>query len=127
MTPELAPSPDFHTKPAGGHLSHEVRFNMQQPTYTANLQRNQASNLEPSGLEAETLPLSHRAFLFHLILAKEKEDHRFESRFHRSPLYMWAKPDVVGQMMLVSRWSGIFDNGLLSPGASSTTIKGSKL
>ncbi|GBN70486.1 hypothetical protein AVEN_93936-1 [Araneus ventricosus] len=36
---------------------------MQQVPYTVDLQWNRASNLEPSGPNAKTLPLGHRGFL----------------------------------------------------------------
>ncbi|GBL87790.1 hypothetical protein AVEN_81384-1 [Araneus ventricosus] len=58
-TPELAPlSPNIGTTPAGGNLTHYIRFNMQQATYTVNLQWKRVSSLEPSGLEVEVLPLA---------------------------------------------------------------------
>ncbi|GBL76419.1 hypothetical protein AVEN_53191-1 [Araneus ventricosus] len=54
--PELAnPSPNFHITPAEGRSIHD-RFNVHQAPYTENLQWNRVSNLDPSGLKAETLP-----------------------------------------------------------------------
>ncbi|GBN42187.1 hypothetical protein AVEN_174954-1, partial [Araneus ventricosus] len=60
-TPELAPpSPNFHATPTGGRLTTTYDFSVQQAPYTADLQWNRVSNLEPSGPKAETLPLGHR-------------------------------------------------------------------
>ncbi|GBO22631.1 hypothetical protein AVEN_181599-1 [Araneus ventricosus] len=61
-TPELAPlSPNCHATPTRGRLAiNYVRFNVQWAPYTADLQWNRVSNLEPSGPRAETLPLGHR-------------------------------------------------------------------
>ncbi|GBL78705.1 hypothetical protein AVEN_65267-1 [Araneus ventricosus] len=59
-TPELAhPNPNSRTTPAGGHLA-QTDLACTRPAYTVVLRWNRVSNLEPSGLEAETLPPSHR-------------------------------------------------------------------
>ncbi|GBM10262.1 hypothetical protein AVEN_49985-1 [Araneus ventricosus] len=50
-------SSNFHTTPTGGQLAPFVGFSVQQAPYTADLQWNRVSNLEPSGLKAETLPV----------------------------------------------------------------------
>ncbi|GBM72022.1 hypothetical protein AVEN_200638-1 [Araneus ventricosus] len=49
------PSSNFHATPAGGHLILDRRFNVHQ--YTADLQWNRVSNLEPMSPEAEAVPL----------------------------------------------------------------------
>ncbi|GBN00848.1 hypothetical protein AVEN_89216-1 [Araneus ventricosus] len=53
-------SPNFHTTPTGGRLAITFDLMFNKPTYTADLQWNRVSNLEPSGPKAETLPLGHR-------------------------------------------------------------------
>ncbi|GBO24069.1 hypothetical protein AVEN_117670-1 [Araneus ventricosus] len=44
----------------GRTFDHYIRFNVQQASYTADLQWSQVSNMKPSGPKAETLPLGHR-------------------------------------------------------------------
>ncbi|GBN58597.1 hypothetical protein AVEN_259673-1 [Araneus ventricosus] len=57
-TSELAfPFPSFHTTPAAERLC-DLACTM--PLCTADLQWNRVSNLQPSGSEAETLPVGHR-------------------------------------------------------------------
>ncbi|GBM75666.1 hypothetical protein AVEN_45554-1 [Araneus ventricosus] len=64
-TPELAPpSPNFHATPTGGRLATTYDLACNRPPYTADLQWNRVSNLEPSGPKAETLPLGHRGLPF---------------------------------------------------------------
>ncbi|GBO32013.1 hypothetical protein AVEN_120531-1 [Araneus ventricosus] len=50
------PSPNFSTIPAGGRLASAYDSTCNRPTYTADLQWNRASNLEPLGSDFETLP-----------------------------------------------------------------------
>ncbi|GBO37961.1 hypothetical protein AVEN_178563-1, partial [Araneus ventricosus] len=58
-TPELAPpSPNFPTTPAGRRFTHMYDL-VQQAQYMTDLKWNLVSNLEPSGYEADTLPLGH--------------------------------------------------------------------
>ncbi|GBN75578.1 hypothetical protein AVEN_162114-1 [Araneus ventricosus] len=60
-TPELAPPIQIsapHQKEALWPRTYDLTFN--RPTYTAGLQWNRFSNLKPSSLEGETLPLNHR-------------------------------------------------------------------
>ncbi|GBN96015.1 hypothetical protein AVEN_110249-1 [Araneus ventricosus] len=54
------PTPNFHATPAGGRLATTYYLACKQAPYTADLQWNRVSNLEPSGPKAETLPLGHR-------------------------------------------------------------------
>ncbi|GBM27357.1 hypothetical protein AVEN_120945-1 [Araneus ventricosus] len=60
--PELTPSaPSYlpcHT--SGRMFGRNVCFTVQQAPYTANLWWNWVLNLDPSGIEAETLPVGHR-------------------------------------------------------------------
>ncbi|GBM07571.1 hypothetical protein AVEN_230011-1 [Araneus ventricosus] len=42
---------------SGKTFCHYIGFNMQESSYTASLQCNQVSNLEPSDTESDTLPL----------------------------------------------------------------------
>ncbi|GBM04477.1 hypothetical protein AVEN_197891-1 [Araneus ventricosus] len=48
------------TRATPGLASPSPSFHVQQTPYTADLQWNRVSNLEPSGLKAGTLPLGHR-------------------------------------------------------------------
>ncbi|GBL91248.1 hypothetical protein AVEN_195134-1 [Araneus ventricosus] len=60
-TPGLAPP--FSKLPRHTNwktFGHYVSFSVQQAPYTADLQWNRISNLEPFGSKAETLPLGHR-------------------------------------------------------------------
>ncbi|GBN59774.1 hypothetical protein AVEN_76855-1 [Araneus ventricosus] len=60
MTPELAPpSPNFHTTPQGGRLTHDFKINVHQAKHMPDLQWNRISNLESFSNKAETLPLDH--------------------------------------------------------------------
>ncbi|GBM26986.1 hypothetical protein AVEN_47186-1 [Araneus ventricosus] len=60
-TPELTgPFPDFRSTPAGGRLPPMYDLTCNRPTYTADVQWNQVSNLELSGPEVETLPIGDR-------------------------------------------------------------------
>ncbi|GBN09089.1 hypothetical protein AVEN_32560-1 [Araneus ventricosus] len=53
--PELEPpSRRFRTTPRGGRLTSYLRFNVQRPQNTTDLQWNLVSSLEPSGPKAET-------------------------------------------------------------------------
>ncbi|GBO33501.1 hypothetical protein AVEN_101189-1 [Araneus ventricosus] len=54
------PSPNFAS---GRALGHCVWLGVQKAPYTADLQWNRVSNLEPSCPKAETLPLGHRGLL----------------------------------------------------------------
>ncbi|GBM47242.1 hypothetical protein AVEN_133537-1 [Araneus ventricosus] len=61
MTPELAPP----LQTSAPHQREDVwppyvGFNVQQAPYTTALQWNRVWNLDPSGTEADTLPLGHR-------------------------------------------------------------------
>ncbi|GBN29803.1 hypothetical protein AVEN_33460-1, partial [Araneus ventricosus] len=58
-TPELAPPSNFCTTPEGGNLA-TTDLTCTRPAYTAVLQWNRVSNLEPSTPEVETLPPGHR-------------------------------------------------------------------
>ncbi|GBN58540.1 hypothetical protein AVEN_16692-1 [Araneus ventricosus] len=53
------PSSNLRTTVVGGRLTHDVRFNINQATYMADLQWNRVSNLAPSGTEAS--PLNHQS------------------------------------------------------------------
>ncbi|GBN37475.1 hypothetical protein AVEN_152644-1 [Araneus ventricosus] len=60
MTPDLAPI----LQTSGGHMTSYLLFSVKQAQYTLDLWWNIVWNLEPSGFEADTLPLGYRG-LFH--------------------------------------------------------------
>ncbi|GBM86676.1 hypothetical protein AVEN_98058-1, partial [Araneus ventricosus] len=62
-TPELAPLSKLPRHTNGRTFGHYVRFSVQQAPYTAELQWNRVSSLEPFGPKAESLPLGHRGLL----------------------------------------------------------------
>ncbi|GBN14527.1 hypothetical protein AVEN_138424-1 [Araneus ventricosus] len=60
-TPELTPSLQTlvpHQREDVGGTTHDLTYN--RPTYTADLQWNPVSNLQPSGSKVENLPLDNR-------------------------------------------------------------------
>ncbi|GBM86812.1 hypothetical protein AVEN_169407-1 [Araneus ventricosus] len=60
-TPELAPPiSKLPRQPNGRTFGHYVWFSVQQAPYTADLQCNQVSNVEPFGPKADALPVGHR-------------------------------------------------------------------
>ncbi|GBO08830.1 hypothetical protein AVEN_169269-1 [Araneus ventricosus] len=60
-TPEqVSPSPNIRTTPAGGRLTHDVRFNMHQAHIHGGSSMESVSNVKRPGPKAETLSLSHR-------------------------------------------------------------------
>ncbi|GBL60191.1 hypothetical protein AVEN_177887-1 [Araneus ventricosus] len=54
------PPPSIRITPAGGRLALTYDLTCNRTAYTADIQWNRVSNLEPSSSGAETLPLSHR-------------------------------------------------------------------
>ncbi|GBO16968.1 hypothetical protein AVEN_201507-1 [Araneus ventricosus] len=59
LTPFLG-SPGQCATPTGGRLATMYDLTCNRAPYTADLQWNRVSNLKPSSLKAETLPLVHR-------------------------------------------------------------------
>ncbi|GBN21641.1 hypothetical protein AVEN_130678-1 [Araneus ventricosus] len=60
-TPEqVSPSPNIRTTPAGGRLTHDIRFNVHHAHIHGGSSMESVSNLKRPGSKAEILPLSHR-------------------------------------------------------------------